>query len=389
MSAAPLAAGRLRTGLSLVRHWERQMSTEALLEEYDAHVPLLRAQGEALAASVRALLAAEPALKIHSVSWRLKSRESLARKLARPDRNYRQLWMLTDLIGIRVITYFAEGVDRIGELIERHLAVDFERSADKRGRETPDFGYRSLHYVCRFGGEAALPAGAGFEIQARTVLEHAWAEIEHDLGYKATEEVPLAVRRRLSRLAGLLELADQEFGEIRTELERYAHALPGRIEAAESSVSLDGFSLVALLRCAEVQELDAAIASQVARELGDEPFYPDYLLKMLAGTGLRTTEDVRRGVREHADTITAMVEPYFALTETLWQLSPKRMSRLPRGYSLFFLAHVAILHASTLRLEKIERLARLYRELDYPDDAATAHQVASLLVDAFGPIALR
>lgn len=362
------------------------MTSDALLSSYDDLLPALQARGDELVAEVEALLASDPALKVHSVAWRPKSRESLVRKLARPDRSYTDLWMLTDLVGVRVITYFADAVDRVGELVEAKLPVDFEHSTDKRRRETNEFGYRSLHYVCRLGG--ALPAHARFEIQVRTVLEHAWAEIEHDLGYKAIEEIPLAARRRLSRLAGLLELADQEFGAIRSELESYARALPERIEAPGSSVPLDGVSLAALLDHAEVHALDAAIAAALGKDLGDEPFYPDYLLRMLIASGVRTTEDARRGARDGARAILAMVRPYFALTERLWQISPARMGRLPRGYSLFFLAHVAVLRSSTLRLEKIERLAKLYRALDYPDDPKAAHEVASLLVDAFEPIEL-
>ncbi|MBX3232809.1 MAG: hypothetical protein KIT84_43815 [Labilithrix sp.] len=360
------------------------MSSETLLAEYDQVLPILRARGDAVADELRELLASDPTLKVHSVAWRSKDRESLARKLARPDRSYTDLWSLTDLVGVRVITYFADAVDRVGEFVEANLPVDLRHSTDKRRRE--DFGYRSLHYVCRLGGP--LPERACFEVQVRTVLEHAWAEIEHDLGYKATEQIPLAVRRRLSRLAGLLELADQEFGAIRSDLERYARSLPERIEAAGSSVPLDGFSLAALLECAEVQTLDAAISSALRKELGDEPFYPDYLLKMLVASGVRTTEDARRGLREHEHAVVAMVEPYFALTEQLWQLTPKRMPRIFRGYSLFFLAHVEVLRTSTLRLEKVERLARLYRELDYPDDAKTAHHVASMFVDAFDHLGL-
>jgi ppGpp synthetase/RelA/SpoT-type nucleotidyltranferase len=362
------------------------MSSETLLAEYDALLPLLGMRGDAIVGQLRELLARDPTLKVHSVAWRSKGRESLARKLARPDRNYTDLWSLTDLVGVRVITYFADAVDRVGELVESNLPVDFRHSTDKRRHETTDFGYRSLHYVCRLG--APLPERACFEVQVRTVLEHAWAEIEHDLGYKTTEEIPLAVRRRLNRLAGLLELADQEFGAIRSDLETYARALPERIEAAGASVPLDGFSLAALLECAEVQTLDAAISSILQKELGEEPFFPDYLLKMLVASGVRTTEDARRGVRDHERAIAAMVQPYFALTEQLWQLTPKQMPHMFRGYSLFFLAHVEVLRTSTLRLEKVERLARLYRELDYPDDAKAAHHVASMLVDVFGPLGL-
>jgi ppGpp synthetase/RelA/SpoT-type nucleotidyltranferase len=358
------------------------MSSEALLAEYDRVLPTLQARSEARARELRALLATVPALKVHSVTARLKDRASLARKLARPDRNYTELWMVTDLIGVRVLTYFADEIDRVAELVEAHLPVEFDHSIDKRRRESVDFGYRSLHYVCRMGDP--LPERACFEIQLQTVLEHSWAEIEHDLGYKVTAAIPLVARRRLNRLAGLLELADQEFVAIRDDLESYARALPTRIAAERASVPLDRLSLVALLGHGEVQALDGAISSALHKELGEELFYPDYLLQMLVACGVQTTEDALRGIREQAPAITAMVVPYFTLAEQLWQLSPARMPHLLRGYSLFFLTHVELLRSSSLRLEQIERLARLYRQLDYPDDAKQAHHVASLLVAALG-----
>ena len=48
------------------------------------------------------------------------------------------------------------------------------------------------------------------EIQIRTVMQHAWAEIEHDLGYKSKEDIPDKYRRQFSILAGLIELADDK-----------------------------------------------------------------------------------------------------------------------------------------------------------------------------------
>lgn len=361
------------------------MPYEVLLEQYDAMLSSLRGHGDRLVDELRVLLAADPSLKVHSVTVRLKARESLARKLARPDKSYSDLWAVTDLLGLRVITYFEDAVDRVGNLLEARMPVDFGHSTDKRRREPTEFGYRSLHYVCRID-DASFPEHARFEIQVRTVLEHAWAEIEHDLGYKATEEVPALTRRRLNRLAGLLELADQEFVAIRRELDSYARALPARIEAAGDSVQLDRFSLAALLDCDEVKALDRAIALVLDKALGEEPFFPDYLLKLLASSGIRTVADARAGILLHHDVIVAMVKPYFAFAWETWQLSPEQMARIFRGYSLFFLAHVEVLRASSLRLEKIERLARLYRELDYPDDARTAHRVASMLVDAFAAV---
>ncbi len=72
------------------------------------------------------------------------------------------------------------------------------------------------------------------------MLEHAWAEIEHNLGYKSREAVPLAARRRLGgRLAGLLSLADQEFVAIRRDLQDYEAGLPQRMARNADSVPLN------------------------------------------------------------------------------------------------------------------------------------------------------
>jgi ppGpp synthetase/RelA/SpoT-type nucleotidyltranferase len=363
-----------------------------LLERYDLVLPELRACGEAKRAELAALLAAEAGLKTHSVTMRLKSRASLAMKLARPDRRYDSLWAVTDLVGLRVIVYFEHDVECVAGIIESKFDVDFARSIDKRRRDATTFGYRSLHYVCAM----QLPGGifsreARCEVQVRTVLEHAWAEIEHDLGYKATTRLPEPVKRRLHRVAGLLELADQEFESIRDDLHEYSRGLPERIASASEvdSVPLDRVSLDALLDCAEVEELDRAIASTLGRELGAVPFFPDYLLAMLGSSGIRSVGAARAGVAKNAPTILAMVKPYFAFAWETWQLSPSQMDRIFRGYSLFFLAHAEVLGARALGIDKVERLTRLYRELDYPDDERAAQIVASKIVEAFRDLGTR
>lgn len=362
------------------------MQLDAILRDFDLALPELWARGRVIEARLGELITRDAQLKLHSITLRVKRRESLAGKLARPDRTYGGLWDVTDLVGLRVITYFEDGVDRVGELIESMLPVDFTSSIDKRReRGASEFGYRSLHYVCRLGadGDSPLPREARFEIQVRTMLEHAWAEIEHDLGYKTREAVPVVARRRLSRLAGLLELADQEFVAIRSELEGYAAALPQRIADDADSIPVDRLSFDALLDCPEAQGLDRDIAHALDKPLGREPFFPDYLLRMLATSNLATVAAVRDGLVHHRATILAMVRPYFAFTTATWRLSPESMEELPRGYSLFFLAHATVLAARTLGISKVERLAHLYRAVDYPDDEGSAHRVASHLVDAF------
>jgi ppGpp synthetase/RelA/SpoT-type nucleotidyltranferase len=354
------------------------MAHEAWLDDYDRMTPRLRARGEAIRDELAARLGEDAGLKLHSITLRIKTRDSVAAKLARPDRTYAALTDLTDLVGLRVITYFEDGVDRVGRVLEASLPVDFRHSVDKRKQAAADrFGYRSLHYVCRLPGDDDLR----YEVQVRTLLEHAWAEIEHDLGYKSRDSVPAVARRRLNRLAGLLELADQEFAAIRRELADYATGLPERIANADD-VPLDRLSLGSLLDHPDVRELDAQIAAELGRGLGGPPFFPEYLLRMLEASELATVAATRAALARHRAAIVAMVQPYFRFASAAWRLTPDQLDQVSPGYSLLFLVHAVVLDAPSLGIDKFARLAHLYHRVDYPDDRAAAERVAGELLAA-------
>src|ERR1700683_4685756 len=86
-------------------------------------------------------------IQFHSVTSRIKSKASVRQKLQRPDKK-REFSDLTDVFGVRIITYFQDEVDTVAKLIEREFIVDPENSVDKRSLLDPDrFGYLSLHYV--------------------------------------------------------------------------------------------------------------------------------------------------------------------------------------------------------------------------------------------------
>ncbi|MDX2087050.1 MAG: hypothetical protein SFX73_04325 [Kofleriaceae bacterium] len=352
-----------------------------LLAERELVSPTLHARGEGLCRDVASWLR-EAGIKLHSVTARVKDHASLARKLARPDRSYVELWDITDLLGLRVITYFEDDVDRVGRVLEARLSIDLTRSIDKRKHAEPGrFGYRSLHYV--FGLRCdGVPESARAEIQIRTLLEHTWAEIEHDLGYKAPGAVPADVRRRLSRVASMLELADLEFVAIRDELAAYTNQLPRRI-ADGDEVALDELALIAIVRSNEVASLDYAIGARLGHALSDDVFFPDYLLKMLQLAGLGTVGELRAALARHASKLTTLALPYFDFAWSAWRLRPSGDNKFFRGYALFFLAHACVLDGTDLALDKVERLARMYRELDHPDDPAAAQRIASELVEVF------
>lgn len=225
-----------------------------ILEEYDERRALFETFTVKIAALLDELLFAD-GLRVHSVTWRVKKRDSLATKLAKPDKVYTRLSDITDICGVRITTYFAKDVDLLASLIAREFAVDTKNSPDKRALMESDdrFGYLSVHQVVALSpARLALRENVRFdglkvEIQTRSILQHAWAEIEHDLGYKAGSDLPGPVRRRFSRLAGLLELADDEFARLREELGGLENALLERIRVAPELVTVDETALRAFI----------------------------------------------------------------------------------------------------------------------------------------------
>jgi ppGpp synthetase/RelA/SpoT-type nucleotidyltranferase len=315
---------------------------------------------------------------------------SLQRKLARPDKTYGALWQITDLVGVRIIAYFERTVDALGAALENALQVDYQHSINKLNLfDAAQFGYRSLHYVCRLSQQqremTQLPADFRFEVQVRTVLQHAWAEIEHDLGYKANDTIPLAIRRRFSRVASLLEVADEEFESIRGALSAYTEEVQRRRGDAENVLELDRISLQALVESEQVRERDNLLSEILQKPCRNELFFPEYLLKMLSLVGIKTVAECQLALRQHALRMNAFVPAYFQFAQEAWQMDAGQVSHIQAGYSLFFVAHVTLLekaYSEAIVLNGITTIARFYQALDYPDEPKIATRVAEGLYRA-------
>lgn len=156
------------------------------------------------------------------ITYRIKEQGSLERKIEKKNNKYSSINEITDVIGIRIIAYFQDDVDVIKKALSDVFGIDRINSIDKRNQVGNSFGYASLHLVASLGrpygfkGKLHGPelyGGLRFEIQIRTILEHAWAEIEHDIGYKSELAAGLSIpiKRGLSRLAAVLETVDVEF----------------------------------------------------------------------------------------------------------------------------------------------------------------------------------
>jgi predicted RNase H-like nuclease/ppGpp synthetase/RelA/SpoT-type nucleotidyltranferase len=263
------------------------------------HPDLVLAGAEAL--TLVTDLLDEAGINYLTVSGRTKSIASFAEKATRAVdgvRLYRDpLREIGDQIGVRVITYVRDDVDAVADLLADQVVVRDDRDLGRETASEGRFGYASRHLQITLDApREKLPAyahlpGRNVQVQIRTVLQHAWAEFEHDIRYKGTVPPEHAhdFDRRFTLAAGLLELADQEFTTIRNRLR-------GPLSHAEQVAATDDPRL-------EPRELAAFLAGQYADagwSRSDHYAWVSGLLLELGVTSLDELGEVLRAVDEDA-----------------------------------------------------------------------------------------
>lgn len=225
-------------------------------QEYAAQQPALLEAGRGFVALVTEILD-EAGINYLSVTGRTKSVQSFALKAARTLDGVPvftdPLREITDQIGVRVITYVHSDVSAVADLLGDQVVVKEDRDMGQETASEGRFGYASRHLLIEL--DAARESDRGLaplrgrvaQVQVRTVLQHAWAEFEHDIRYKG--DVPLEHARDLDRrftlAAGLLELADQEFSTIRERLR--STGSPQRTDEVPDDPRIDPRELAAFL----------------------------------------------------------------------------------------------------------------------------------------------
>jgi putative GTP pyrophosphokinase len=188
---------------------------------------------------------------IDKIEYRAKTVESFIGKIERKSYKYKNPFTeITDLAGVRIITFYQESVPKIVDIIRREFEIDEENSLDKFDNLGADeFGYRSVHLIVLLSKsrselkEWKRFAGLKAEIQVRSILQHAWANMSHKFDYKVTSQAPREIRRRLFRLSALLELADEEFKALLDQSQEITKGYQSEMSKGELNLPLNLDSL--------------------------------------------------------------------------------------------------------------------------------------------------
>lgn len=282
------------------------MHSEMILDEYRELQPVYTKIKNIALELLRQKLK-ENNMSVTAIEGRIKTEKSLAGKLELKGQKYRSIDDITDIVGVRIITFFSDEVDKIAALVEQMLEIDWDNSVDKRKMlEIDRFGYMSLHYICRIpkslhdDPQHPLVNQVRFEIQMRTALQHVWANMQHDTGYKSEVEIPVEYQRSLNRLAGILELADEQFSRIRKEINDYRRNVQSLVTNGNfDEVPLNGDTFRSYCELLPFQRLAEKIATINQAELFEDSPLPYY--EVLRRLNMKTLGDVERMRSECSD----------------------------------------------------------------------------------------
>lgn len=306
----------------LVTIYPMSYQMNAILKEYDKNKDVLENLDKSLETLINSLLK-QKGIKVHQIQTRVKDRDSLEKKILAKHK-YKSLDDITDIVGVRIITYFDDEVDQIATLINEEFVIDQDNSVDKRKIDSDKFGYRSLHYVANLKKDRTnLPEYSSykeqkFEFQIRTILQHSWAEIEHDLGYKGEFEIPSTAKRTFYRVAALLEQADIEFVKLKSTISEYEESLTYDIKANPSQIEINKASLISFM-----SENDKVINFEDSVFIGEydliitesdvESSAYDQLINRIKSLGIENIKQLEEFYLEHEKPLKDSIKSIFPL----------------------------------------------------------------------------
>jgi len=242
-------------------------------------------------------------IRVHSIEARAKDPSSFGKKASKPSKDdpNRPMYanpveQITDKAAIRIITFFPRTIEEINDVLHSEFSIIEHFDKGESLIEEEKFGYQSVHYLVRLAPvRTSLPEyerfkGAVVEVQVRTILQHAWAEIEHDIQYKSSATIPKDVKRRFMSLAGLLEIADREFQAVQD-------ADRDITERAEALISVGQFKAVEIT--------SASLKAYLDKKLGPDgrmkEWSYDWTARLLLTLGFSSLDQVDECISPYSD----------------------------------------------------------------------------------------
>jgi len=221
-----------------------------LISEYQSNYPIYKEFTAELKSLFEKLLISNK-ISFLQIETRVKSLPSFLDKVYRLiSTNKYFSYNFNDLVGIRLITYYNEDVYQIADLIEREFEIHSKNSEYESHNRAPDhFGYSSTHYKISLSPEKSYSVELNkfkdivFEVQIRTVAQHAWATIDHKIRYKTAEKIPHDIQREIFQLSALFELADSQFLAIKKKLEAQARDDLEKYKKGDLTVKINALTL--------------------------------------------------------------------------------------------------------------------------------------------------
>jgi len=228
-------------------------------------------------------------ISYHIITSRAKTIESVRGKVSK-DKYDNPKEQIQDFAGIRIITYVEDEIKKVSDVIENIFEIDSANSSNKSDDLGLDkVGYKSVHYVASLDkARLKLPEykqyeSKCFEIQIRTVLQHAWAEIEHDRNYKYTGKLPPNIGRRFKLLAGMLEMADMEFNNITNDIDLISENTAKSAKEGDFDIPINSTTLT--------QFLSTRFSSLLDEKIIKHPDRSGVLIGEMERFGLKTLGD--------------------------------------------------------------------------------------------------
>ena len=296
------------------------LHSQELLDQFRQNLPVYKKMEQVVVQTIQQIIS-EQGIPLSGIEHRVKAEKSLAGKLELKGGKYASISDITDLFGMRIITFYTDDVDKVAAIVKRTFSVDWNESVDKRKlHDLTSFGYNSLHYICRIPETLACDPNMPqlnefrFEIQMRTGLQHVWSTIEHDIGYKGSVKILPEYRRQFGRLAGMLELIDDEFSRLRTAMTDYRRQMQSLVASGKlDEVPLNESTFRSYLEMNPFRKLNERIAASNQAEILPYPLMS--FLRVLEHFDLKTLGDVQRFVDEDSDAAYQLALSQLAFTD--------------------------------------------------------------------------